>query len=79
MIRLPVEHSIGLDHILVDIVAAIELVALGGATRVVLVGLPNPEAVAADALAHAQRAGVRFALAPHEGGGTSVVIGPVEA
>jgi hypothetical protein len=68
------------ERTLLDIVAAIELVAAGGARRVVLSSLPDPELVAVEALAHAQAAGVRFSLSRGpEGGLPAVVVGPVEA
>jgi hypothetical protein len=65
------------EHTLFDIVAAIDLVATGGAVRVVLASLPGPERVAAEALAHAQAAGVAFRL--DRGAGRCppcVVVGP---
>lgn len=63
---------------LLEIVAAIDLVAGGGARRVVLSSLPHPELVAAEALAHAQGAGVPFRLdRGPDGGDAWVVIGPM--
>ena len=65
------------ERTLLDIVAAIELVAAGGASRVVLSNLPDPERVASEALAIAQGAGVTFRLARGSGGGApSIIIGP---
>jgi transposase len=79
VIRLPVEYQAP-DLTLADLTAAIELVASGGARRVVLAGLPGVETVAAAALAHAQAAHVRFALSRDDGMGVpSVVVGPLEA
>lgn len=79
MIRLPVEHQAS-EHVLADLVAAIELVASGAARRVVLAGLPGVEAVAAEALAYAQAAHVAFSLRRAPGSeAPAVVIGSLEA
>lgn len=50
------------EHDLAEIEAAIDLVAGGLATRIQLVGLIRPEAVAPSGLARAQLRGVRFSL-----------------
>lgn len=64
---------------LADVAAAIQLVASGGARRVTLSGLRRSDAIAPDALAFAQAAGVRFALQrPHRNGLATIVVGPVE-
>jgi hypothetical protein len=79
VIRLPVEHQAA-DHVLADLVAAIELVAGGGARRVVLAGIPGIEAVAGEAIPYAQAAHVGFALRRSPGGQEpAVVVGPREA
>ena len=79
LIHLPVEHQAA-DHVLADLVAAIELVAGGGARRVVLAGLPGVEAVAAEALGYAQAAHVAFSLSRTPGTPVpAVVVGPLEA
>ena len=65
------------ERTLLDIVAAIHLVVGGAARRVVLASLPEPELVAAEALAYAQAAGVEFQLARRPGVPTPcVIIGP---
>ncbi len=79
VILLPVEFQAP-DHLLGDLVAAIQLVASGVARRVVLTGLPGVESVAAEALVHAQAAHVRFALTRSSAkDAPSVVVGPLEA
>jgi hypothetical protein len=79
VVRLPVEFQAA-DHVLADLLAAIELVAGGGARRVVLAGLPGVESVAAEALACARAAHVAFSLgrAP-DAEAPTVVVGPLEA
>ena len=63
-----------------EISAAIALVARRAATRVIVAGLQDPAAIAADGLAEAQTAGVRFALTRDSAtGAISVAIGPLEA
>ena len=64
---------------LVAIDAAIALVAQGLATRVRLVGLIRPEAVAAIGLAHAQAANMSFSLDRKAGGPGTVTLGPRSA
>jgi hypothetical protein len=76
LLRLPVETTAADD----DLSAAIELVAGGHARRVVLVGLTDLDAVAGEALARAQAAGVAFALSRDpRSGALSAVVGPREA
>jgi hypothetical protein len=76
LLRLPVETTVE-DA---DVSAAIELVASGHARRVVLIGLPDVDAVAGAALARAQAAGVAFALSRDPRSGTlAAVVGPREA
>lgn len=77
MIRLPVPYQ-GSEPALSEIVAAIELVAEGGARRVVISGIPGVEAVAAEALQHAQAAHVAFCLRRTPGAAPAVVVGPRE-
>ena len=61
---------------LVEIDAAIALVARGLANRVCLVSLARPKDVAALALAHAQAARVAFHLHHTDGGAVAVTLGP---
>ena len=64
-----------MDADLIEVDAAVQLVALGVADRVRLVGLSAPERVAATALARAQSADLAFRV---DRSGTSVLltIGP---
>jgi hypothetical protein len=61
---------------LVEIDAAIDLVTRGLATRVRLVGLKRPEAVAATGLAHAQDALVAFSVDRGPAGSIAITVGP---
>jgi hypothetical protein len=61
---------------LVEIDAAIDLVTRGLATRVRLVGLKRPEAVAATGLAHAQDALVAFSVDRGPAGSIAIMVGP---
>jgi hypothetical protein len=61
---------------LVEIDAAIRLVAAGVATRVRLASLSRPVDIAGRGLARAQAAGVAFALGRDESGAVSVTVGP---
>ena len=65
-----------IEHDLVEVDVAIDLVALGLATRIQLVGLIRPEAVAPDGLARAQRRRVAFALDRRGDSRYAVTIGP---
>ena len=60
---------------LLEVDAAIALVAKGHARRVRLVGLADPRAVAAVGLAHAQVAGVEFRMASN-GPAVVLTLGP---
>jgi len=64
------------EHDLAEVDAAISLVALGLATRVRLVGLSRPEAVASTGLAHAQEARVDFSLERGANGAVALTLGP---
>lgn len=66
----PVEHD------LIEIEAAIAMVAGGFATRVHLVGLLRPESAAPIGLAHAQVAGVDFSVDRGLAGAVAITIGP---
>ena len=68
------DHQV--EHDLVEIDAAIALVARGLARRVCLVSLSRPDDVAALGLAHAQAAQVPFHLARAVDGTISVTVGP---
>jgi hypothetical protein len=74
-IPFPSAPSDPLGHDLAEIDAAIALVASGRATRVRLVSLGHPEAIAATGLAHAQDAGIDFRL-ERTGEATAVTVGP---
>jgi len=76
-IRTPSSPVVSTETTLAEIAAAIELVALRGARQVTLVALWRPEAVAAEALAIAQAAGVQFRLSRDPATeSVSVVVGP---
>jgi len=60
--QIPIVVRIDAARTLVDLVAAIELVASGAATCVIVSNVEGLEDVAAQALGHAQTAGVRFRL-----------------
>ena len=76
---LPVAAAIDADRALTELLAGIELVRRGLATRVHVTGLVGLEEVAAGAVAHAQAAGVRFTLIRDLPGTVSATIGPREA
>ena len=76
LIQLPVADPEAPARTLAELVAAIDLVARGVARRVVVVGEADVDAVAAQALAHAQLAGVRFSLVRDHPGSPLVVVGP---
>lgn len=65
-----------IDRDLAEIDAGIALVARGFATRVRLVGLTRPEAVAATGLARAQEARVGFTFDRGANGIAAVLVGP---
>ena len=77
MIRLPFAPSVLGEDLIQELSGAIDLVANGAARTIVLAAFPGVEGVAADALARAQRAGVRFAVS-REGDAVTVHIGPRE-
>lgn len=63
-------------HDLVEVEAAIALVAAGAAVRVRLACLPAPLAVAGPGLALAQDAGVAFQVTRSEDGAITIEVGP---
>jgi hypothetical protein len=65
-----------LERDLAEIDAAIGMVEQGVATRVRLVGLARPEAVAATGLARAQEASIEFHLDRSPEGVTAITLGP---
>lgn len=65
-----------IQHDLAEIDAAIDLVARGIATRIQLVGLIRPEAVAPMGLARAQRMRVSFAVDRRGDAPFAVTVGP---
>ena len=82
VVRLPVavdrSETASTDIALADIVAAIELVAIGGARRVILTGLAHVDEVASQALAHAQAANLEFRIERDQAtGAVTVLIGPL--
>ncbi len=77
LIRLPIADF---DRELADVAVAIQLVATGRARRVTLTGLLRSEKIAAQALALAQAAGVRFTLQrERRNGPPTIVVGPIDA
>ena len=79
MIQIPTAVRVDAAGTLVDLVAAIDLVAAGGATRVIVANAEGLEEVAAEALALAQSAGVRFQLVRDQSTGRpSASVGPRE-
>jgi hypothetical protein len=64
------------DSDLAEIKAGIALVSRGLATRVRLIGLAHPEAVAAAGLALAQASRVGFSLERGSGGIAAITLGP---
>ena len=77
VIRLPSVRSSPREDLLEELFGAIDLVASGAACKMVLAAFPGVEEVAADALARAQGAGVRFTLS-RDGESVTVHIGPRE-
>ena len=77
VIRLPSVRHEPSEDLLEELNAAIDLVASGAARRIVLAAFAGVEDVAAGALAHAQGAGVAFALS-RDGEAVTVLIGPRE-
>jgi len=76
LLPFPLDSDARPDHDLVEIDAAIALVAGGLARRVCLVGLARPQDVAATGLAHAQDAHVSFGLSRDPDGSVAVTLGP---
>ena len=64
------------DRLLAELVADLELVAAGMASRVLLANAGGIDAVAAVALAHAQARGVAFRVVRDPDADPSAVIGP---
>lgn len=78
--RVPAAVPFDTDRALAELVAAIDLVALGSARRVIVACLSAVEAAATEALAYAQQVGVGFTLSRDAvTGAVSVVVGPREA
>ena len=67
------------DHVAIarrEVLAAVDLVAGGGAPRVAIVNLTAAEVVAAEGLAAAQVAGVAFRIVRERRGSILIVVGP---
>jgi hypothetical protein len=77
VIPFPPALDLSSERDLEEVDAAIALVAQGHARRVRLIGLADPEAVAALGLAHAQIAGVDFRL-DTSAHAVAVTLGPRE-
>ncbi|TAK02394.1 MAG: hypothetical protein EPO36_02290 [Chloroflexota bacterium] len=75
---LPVAVPLAADRALDELLAAIELVARGVASRVHVTGLAGLDEIAAVALVRAQQAGVRFTLARDQPDTVTAVVGPRE-
>ena len=73
---LPVEAPDPLESDLVEIDAAIALVASGVATRVCIVGLKDPVSAATVGVAHAQQADVAFIVDRGANGSFAITVGP---
>ena len=78
MIRLPAVRSETTADLLEEVNGAIDLVASGAVRRIVLAAFPGLDDIASGALAHAQGAGVAFALSRGENDAVTVHIGPRE-
>ena len=76
LLPFPMDRGDSVEHDLIEIDAAIALVAGGFARRVCLVGLRSPELTAAIGLAHAQDRGVTFSLDHGVNGSAAVTVGP---
>ena len=77
VIPFPAAPGSAAEHDLMEIDAAIALVAKGHASRVRLVGLNDPQSVAAVGLARAQVAGVGFRMVSN-GAAAVLTFGPRE-
>jgi hypothetical protein len=75
---LPVAVPLAADRALDELLAAIELVARGVATRVHVTGLAGVDEVAAQALVRAQLAGIRFTLTRDQPDTVTAIVGPRE-
>jgi hypothetical protein len=75
-IPLPSVIALEADRALTELLAGIELVRRGLATRVHVTGLAGLEEIAARALVRAQAAGVRFTLNRDAPDSVSATIGP---
>lgn len=67
------------DHVAIarrEVLAAVDLVAGGGAPRVAIANLTAAEAVAAEGLAAAQAVGVAFRIVREGRGSILIVVGP---
>ena len=64
------------EHLLAELVAGIDLVAEGVASRVIVANVGGIDAVAAAALAHAQSRGVAFRVDRRQDDEPAAVIGP---
>ena len=78
LFHLPVTREADRDVLVGHLVAGIDLVAAGRASRVVVANLAGVEDVAGVALAHARAAHVSFALVHSASGEPHAVIGPRE-
>jgi len=75
--RVPVVVPLDADVALGELTAAIDLVASGSATRVTVTCVSAVEAVAGEALVHAQAAHVAFTLSRDDATGVvSAIVGP---
>ena len=77
-VRLPAATEAARERDLIEVLAAIELVARHAASRVTVAGLRDATAIAAEALARAQAADVGFMLSRDpQTDAVSVVIAPI--
>ena len=75
-IRLPVADEVAAERTWAELLAAVALVAGGEATRVALTNLTISDALAGEAAALAQRAGVGFFLERGVAGRREIRVGP---
>jgi hypothetical protein len=75
--RVPADTADRLAIAMREVLAAVELVASGGASRVAIVSLADLDQVAARGLAAAQAAGVEFRLLRESTGAPTLMVGPV--
>ena len=76
-VRLPADATDRLAIAIREVMAAIDLVASGGASRVAIVNLEGLEQAAAEGLAAAQGAGVAFRLEREPTGAPTAIVGPI--